>query len=355
MKEKHIFELHSAAQFDPIELDKPTIDIEKRVALLEQEWTLSFEYIKSQYQRSPKELIEVMLNNEQEASLKYCIFMVPRSGSTLLTELLAGTRKLGFPGESFVPDVIRTLSLAFSDVFSSYENFLVTRHRSENGVYGIEIESERLMQEPEFFADVKSWRHIYIWREDVLAQAISYQISIETNVWHNFSGSPQDEKFHYISRHAIVEKINFLLGVERFFENFFKEQEISPYKLSYEELVREPFEHTRRIAAHIGVDTSDSEIVDEGKVVLQPTAKGRNAYYKALVIGGGGDFWGYDIHETNGQYMAVLRGVDLSLLDTAVPRAPLLFLSASREELCATVQHYVMKHMSSLPPVADKI
>lgn len=354
LDEAQIIQLHSETPFQSIEFHDPEIDFEERVALLEKEWTLSIEYIKSQYQRSPRELVEVMLENKQEASLKYCIFMVPRSGSTLLTELLARTRKLGFPGESFVPDVIRTFSLAFSDMFSSYEEFLLSKHRSENGVYGIEIESERFLQESEFFSDVKNWRHVYIWREDVLAQAISYQISIDTGIWHNFSGSPQDEKFHYISRNTILEKINFLLGVERFFLNFFRDQGLTPYKLSYEDLIADPIGHTRRIAEHIGVDTSDLDIVNEGKVVLQPTAKARNAYYRTLAIGGGGDFWGYDIREADGQFMAVLHGVDLSLLDTAVPRPPLLFLSNDRQELCDTVQDYVMTRMSSLPSLADK-
>jgi hypothetical protein len=49
--------------------------------------------------------------------------------------------------------------------------------------------------------------------------------------------------------------------------------------------------------------------------------------------------------------MAVLHGVDLSLLDTTVQRAPLLFLSSDRTELCNDVQRYVMRHMSSLSPV----
>lgn len=352
LDENRIIQLHSETSFQPIDIHAPQVSVADRVEILEKEWTLSIEYIRSQYQLTPKELVEIFLKNKQEAALKYCIFMVPRSGSTLLTELLASTRQLGFPGESFVPDVIRTFSLAFSDIFSSYEEFLVSRHRSENGVYGIEIESERFVQEPEFFSDVKDWRHVYIWREDVLAQAISYQISIDTGVWHNFSGSPQDEKFRYISRGTLIDKVNFLLGVERFFLNLFRDRNISPYKLSYEDLVSDPIGHAHRIAEHIGIDASSLNIVNEGKVVLQPTAKARNAYHKALVIGGEGELWGYDIHEADGQYMAVLHGVDLSLLDTTVQRPPLLFLWKDRNELCDEVQHYVMKHMSSLPPVA---
>lgn len=348
--EEDVIDLHAQTSFQPVEIAAPKVDFEERVALFEREWTLPVEYIKSQFQNSPRELVRIILDNSEKASLKYCIFMVPRCGSTLLTEILASTRKLGFPGESFVPDVLRTFSLAFSDVFSSYEEFLVSRFRSENGVFGIEIEAERLLEEPEFFRDVKGWRHIYIWREDVLAQAISYQISIETGVWHNFSGSSYDENFHYIPRSTILDKVNFLLWMEKFFLNFFREQGISPYALSYEDLIADPIAHGRRIAEHIGISGSSLDVVNEGKFMLQPTAKARNLYYKTLAICGGGEMWGYDIHAVEGRWIAVLHGVDLSLLDTAVPRAPILFVSDDKQELCDQVNRHVLQHMSSFAP-----
>ncbi|MCX4159965.1 MULTISPECIES: Stf0 family sulfotransferase [Paraburkholderia] len=350
-----IADFYAKAPFHPLDISPPKIDIDERVSLFEKEWTLPIEYIKSQFQSTPKELVQRVLKYTSKAPLKYCIFMIPRSGSTLLTEVLASSGKLGFPGEYFVPDVLRTFSLAFSDVFSSYEDFLVSRMRSENGVFGIEIESERLQDEPEFFSTIRDWRHVYIWRKDVLAQAISYQISIETGIWHNFSGSQHDEKFHYISRIAILEKVNFLLGAEKFFSTFFIEREISPYKISYEELISNPIDHGRSIAEHIGISGSSLDGINQEKFFLRPTAKARNLYYKALAIGGGGELWGYDIHEVNGQHVAVLHGVDLSLLNLKTERSPILFISDDREKLCDDVNRYVMKQMSSLPPVIEGI
>ncbi|QDQ83138.1 Stf0 family sulfotransferase [Paraburkholderia megapolitana] len=351
--EREIIDFYSNTTFVPREISPPEVEVTERVALFEKEWTLPIEYIKSQFRRSPKELIEFILKNEKNASLKYCIFMIPRSGSTLLTEILAGTGKLGFPGEHFVPDVLRTFSLAFSDISSSYEDFLMSRLHSENGAFGVEIESERFQEEPEFFASVKNWRHIYIWRNDILAQAISYQISIETGVWHNFSNSRHDETFHYISRDSILDKINFLLNAEKFFLDFFNKNGLSPYKISYEELISDPIHHGRSIAEYIGISGSSLDGADQSKFVLQPTAKARNLYYKALAIVGGGELWGYDIHEANGQYMAVLHGVDLSLLDITTQRAPILFVSNDRKELCDRVSRYVTQQMSSLPPLID--
>ncbi|WP_146010033.1 hypothetical protein [Burkholderia sp. WAC0059] len=150
-----IIDFHGKTSFQPVDIPAPNISVSERANIFEKEWTLSKEYIESQYRRHPQELVEHILGNEEPASLKYCIFMIPRSGSTFLTELLASSDKLGFPGESFVPDVIRTLSLSFSDIFSSYEQFLLSRLRSKNGVFGIEIEAERLLEEPDFFEDVK--------------------------------------------------------------------------------------------------------------------------------------------------------------------------------------------------------
>ncbi|WP_321961137.1 Stf0 family sulfotransferase [Paraburkholderia sp. J7] len=349
--EREIVDQYAATPFQPVAVAGPSRSIEERAVLFENEWTLPREYIESQLQRSPRELVELVMKNEGPASTKYCIFMIPRSGSTLLTELLASTGQLGFPGEHFVPDVLRTYSLAFSDVFVRYEDFLASRLRSENGVFGIEIESERFLEEPDFFSDVDEWRHVYIWRKDVLAQAISYQISIETGVWHNFSGSRQDEAFLYIPRHAIIDKVNFMLRAERFFEAMFEARHLSPYRIAYEDLVADPIGHGRHIAEHIGLDGAGLSFANQGGTVLQPTAKGRNAYYRSLAITAEGQLWGYNIHEVDGQYAAALSGVELSLLDMKAERAPVLFISQDREALCDRVGRFVMHHMATLQPV----
>lgn len=349
LAEREIVELHAETVFGPVELAAPQVDLAERIAVFEREWTLPAEYIGSQYQCSPAELVTLVAGNREPAAKKYCIFMIPRSGSTLLTELLSSCGRLGFPGESFVPDVLRTFSLAFSDLFPSYEDFLLSGLRSRNGVFGIEVESERFVEEPKFFGDVHAWRHVYIWREDLLAQAISHQISVETGVWHNFSGSPQDEDLRFISRAAIVEKINFMLRAEQFFRRLFAERGIAPYSISYEQLVSDPVGHARRIAEHVGVDAAGLNFSNEGKVTLRPTAKARNAHYKQLVISGEGELWGYDIHQLDGRYAAVLHGVDLALFDTHAERAPVLFIDGDRDALRERVHQFVVRQISSLP------
>jgi LPS sulfotransferase NodH len=353
LDEQALVEAHAGTPYRPVALAAPHVDIDARVAVFEREWTLPIEYIGSQYQRTPREFVELVLRNQGAAARKYCIFMIPRSGSTLLTELLSSTNQLGFPGESFVPDVLRTLSLTFSDLYSDFESFLPSRLRTENGVFGIEIESERLLEEPEFFADVHGWRHVYIWRENILAQAISYRISIETGIWHNFSGVSQDEKFIYISRKAIIDKVNFLLGAEQFFKRYFAENGLSPYTISYESLVADPEGHARRIGRYITGDDEALTFPRQDKVVLQRTAKARNAYYVALAIGGEGELWGYDIHESAEQCLAVLHGVDLGVLDLSTERAPVLFLAKDRQTLCDRVNRYVTGHLASLQPLAN--
>ncbi len=348
LAEREIVELHAETAFQPVELQAPQVSLDERAAVFEQEWTLPVEYIRSQYQCSPAELVALVAGNREPAATKYCIFMIPRSGSTLLTELLSSCGHLGFPSELFVPDTMRTFSLAFSDLFPSYDDFLLSGLRSRSGVFGTEVEADRFAEEPTFFADVQEWRHVYIWREDLLAQAISHQISIVTGVWHNFSGSPHEEDLRFISRTAIVDKINFSLRAERFFRGLFAERHIAPYLISYEQLVSDPEGHARRIAEHIGVDAAGLNFSNEGKVTLRPTAKARNAYYKQLVISGEGELWGYDIHQLDGRYAAVLHGVDLALFDTHAERAPVLFVDEDRNALCERVHQFVVRQISSL-------
>jgi LPS sulfotransferase NodH len=345
---REIVALHAQTAFVCVELSAPHVDLAERIAMFEQEWTLPQEYISSQYQCSVRELVELVMSNRKAASSKYCIFMMPRSGSTLLTELLASSGKLGFPGESFVPDVLRTFSLTFSDRFSSYEQFLLSGFHSENGVFGTEIEFERFVEEAAFFADLTAWRHVYIWREDLLAQAISLRIASETWVWHTFEGATHDETVPFISRASIVDEVNFLLRGERFFRELFAERGIAPYSLSYEQLVADPEGQARRIAEHVGVESEGLSFFRKGKAKLQPTAKARNAYYKQIAICAEGELWGYDIHQRGDRYLAVLHGVDIALLDTVADRAPVLFVSESRDELCDRVHQYAVRYIASL-------
>ncbi len=341
--------LLAETRFAPVNIGAAQMGNEERAALLQKEWTIRQEYIESQYQCSVQDLAERLMKPAAEATLKYCVFMIPRSGSTLLAELLARTHKLGYPSESFVPDIVRSLSLAFSDTFTSYEDFLVQRLRSNNGVFGIEIESDRFLEEPAFFANVNDWRHVYIWREDILAQAISLQISVDTGVWHNFSSAGGEHEFHYISRDSIIAQMNYLLRVETFFRYYFTEHRLSPYRVSYEALVANPVGEAQRIARHIGVECSEAEFAGNGKIAVQPTSKARNAYYKLLAVAGGGDMWGYDIEQVDGRHMAVLHGVDRSLLDTSAERSPILFLGDDERTVCDKVNRHVMRQISAMP------
>lgn len=351
LPEKDIIALHAQTAFTLTEIAAPNIDDDERAALFLKEWSLRPEYVSSQYQCSAKELVERVSNNRTPASIKYCIFMIPRSGSTLLTELLSSTGSLGFPGESFVPDVIRTLSLTFLDLFPSYEDLLLCGLQSDNGVFGIEVEHERLQEEHRFFADLTSWRHIYIWRKDLLAQAISYQISIDTGVWHSFVGSAQDDELRYIPRSTIIEKINSLLKAERFFRDFFAENQMTPYSISFEELMSDQILHVRKIADHIGIDSATLNFVDEQAVMLRPTSRARNAYYKQLTICCAGELWGYDIHAHGNGWVAVLHGVDLGLLDLDSERLPVLFVAEDRTALWNRVDEFVVEQIASLPAI----
>jgi LPS sulfotransferase NodH len=346
--------LHAKTAFKCVELSAPQVSLDERAEIFEREWTLPREYISSQYHRTARELVEMLMGNREPASTKYCVFMMPRSGSTLLAELLTASGSLGFPSESFVPDILRTFSLTFSDLFPTYEQFLRSAFHSKNGVFGIEIEFVRFAEEPSFFADLSDWRHVYIWREDLVAQAISLRLANETWVWHAFEGTPQDDTFPFIPRAAIVNEVNFLLRGEQFFRRLFAERGIEPYALSYEQLVADPEGQARRIAKHVGVAPGTLDFSRGGKVKLQPTAKARNAYYRQIALCSEGELWGYDIHQKDGRYLAVLHGVDLALLDSLVDRAPVVFVGDSRDELCDRVHRYVIDEIGSLPAVVEK-
>jgi len=336
----------------PIAVPAGVFGLQERAAMLEAEWRLPPQYLRVGFNRSAIEVTEMIETNKGEAEINYCIFVVGRSGSTLLSEILAGTGKLGFAQEFFIPEIVRAFSLCYADRFASYEDFIKTKLKTDNGVFGIEIEGMRLLEEPDFFANTANWRYVYNWREDLLAQAISMMLATRTGVWHRFEHSVDDgvvDGLMTAERGGVMHWLNYLLGTERTFRDFFRDHGIEPLCLSYEELLADPAGQVERLAEHIGVPKLDLSELDLDGMILKRTGKAHNAFFAAMVMTGGGQFWGYDLLEIDGRHVGVLHGTDLSLISTEVERAPVLFLGGSRPQLCETVLGAIIDRVKKLP------
>jgi LPS sulfotransferase NodH len=75
-----------------------------------------------------------------EVRVSYMICSLPRTGSSLLCELLAGTLLAGLPAEYFRPDRIAMLRRRWRvESFDDYLGALLGRKTSPNGVFGIKV------------------------------------------------------------------------------------------------------------------------------------------------------------------------------------------------------------------------
>lgn len=310
--------------------------------------------IQSQFGRAPQEVVKSVLEQRgTEPAIRYAIFMTPRSGSTLLTEILSGTGKLGYPVEFFQSDWVRWLSPVFSDVFPKFEQLITQGFKSENGVFGVEIQDFLFAGEQQFFADLEQWRVIYLKRENLLAQAVSFARAHALKVWHHF-GKAESRQETPIDRKTIIDAINMLLKMEQSFEQTFRERQIEPLVLSYEELIAAPPTQVARVAEHIGVTGLDFSGLDIGAATLQPTRRSINTLYELETMTNGGTFNGYDLHRVaNGRYVAVLTGIDVSLLslDTVTERAPVWFVANSEETLRSRLALYLGQAINAWQPV----
>ena len=119
--------------------------------------------------------------------VSYMVCSVPRSGSSLLCELLCNTEVAGAPTEFFDPELMRRFRERWGATsFDDYIAKLLSKKTSPNGVFGIKVHWRQLhdllgSSDPaQLFPGL---RYVHIRREDVLRQAVSWVRALQTNQW----------------------------------------------------------------------------------------------------------------------------------------------------------------------------
>jgi LPS sulfotransferase NodH len=329
-------------------IEAPSISLQRRTEAFCKHFSLGEKYFESQFARLPHEVVQAAVEQRgTEPGIRYAICMTPCSGSTMLTEILSATGKLGYPLEYLQADLIRLLSLTFSDIYPSLDATLTQGFTSENGVFGLEVQGSDMQYSlgRSLFADLSAWRIIYLTRKNLLAQAISHARVFASMIWHNSSEKSQSsQEERPIDRQTIVSTVNMLLNQEHTFEKIFHAYGIKPLAFTYEELTASPVAHVNRIADHIGVSGFDFSGVDIGSTKIQPTRTSINSRYELDTIMTGGTFGGYNLHRiTADRYVAVLAGTDTNFLqlESGGERAPVLFVASNEDALRNRVTDYI--------------
>lgn len=214
----------------------------------------------SQWISSPRKTI-----NKWQRSINkdYIIFFVPRCGSTLLTDFLIQTEQMGNPTEWFNPDTFTYINQFYgydpSD-FDGYVNKLLAEQRSCNGVFGVEIEFSQLSK---FFSvdnlwdyfDIDNTKIIFLNRQDKVEQAVSFYRARNTGLWHLRSPQikPLNSNIKY-DVHLLKNSLATIINLELNLENFFSKYNITPLRLSYEDILSSHQNAVKSIADHIDIN-----------------------------------------------------------------------------------------------------
>lgn len=208
----------------------------------------------------------------------YLLCGSPRSGSTLLCDLLARSRVAGRPESYFRPASIPDYSMAWGVERGAdgwgHSYIESVRHNGEagTGCFGMRIMwsdmpafLERLaILYPAVSSDRERLRSqfgvgyfVRLSRNDKVAQAVSLVIAAQTGLWHRNAdgtvrqGSEPAEPPRYDSG-QIAAELEMLENEARGWDTWFSAQSIAPLDLTYESLSREPVEQTMAVLSHIG-------------------------------------------------------------------------------------------------------
>lgn len=177
-----------------------------------------------------------------------------RSGSSMVAEYLRATGKFRGMGEPLTADlVLTTMEQQGLRTFHQYLKWRFERDRTEQSMYGMKASHQQAMMLlrsgmiPGYFPDV---RWLVVQRNDILAQAVSFEIASQTRRWESFAEQTEVKPQYDFER--IRYKVQALSLQNAAIRAFCSAFGIRPCWVNYEEFSASPVEATNRLAASLG-------------------------------------------------------------------------------------------------------
>jgi LPS sulfotransferase NodH len=209
-------------------------------------------------------------------SSSYVICTTPRGASWLLCGLLASTGLAGRPHEWFLDAVeaANTRSWGAKD-FAEYLRLVSNAGTTPNGVFGVKLMwayFDSLLARLRTVGDPASDRQLierhlprprFVWlrRDDVDAQAVSWAKAVQTGYWHHWDKRDpairpvyDREQINALRRAAIAHDVAW--------RDWFSANDIAPLVVTFEDLVADPAAVTRAVLRFLGIDPGDTPIVE---------------------------------------------------------------------------------------------
>ncbi|MEO5614457.1 MAG: Stf0 family sulfotransferase [Cypionkella sp.] len=219
----------------------------------------------------------------QDSMKSYIICGTPRSGSTLLCDLLAATKVAGAPDSFFMRDVDSVWAQAWGlpvrgdlDAAAYGTAYLAAAIRAgtaETGVFGLRVMRENLGDlmgvidavHPGLASDLARLRaafgevlFVHLSRTDKLAQAVSLIKAEQSGLWHiapdgvelERLSPPQVPRYDFARIRAVVAELQ---ALDAAWLHWFAAQGIAPLRIFYDSLAADPVAEVARICAALGV------------------------------------------------------------------------------------------------------
>ncbi len=213
----------------------------------------------------------------------YIICGTPRSGSTLLCDLLAATNVAGAPDSFFMRDVDPVWAQVWglpargdrSDAAfgAAYLAAAIKAGTAATGVFGLRLMRENLGEllgmidavYPGQASDVAGLRaafgavlFVHLSRADKLAQAVSLIKAEQSGLWHigpdgaevERLSPPQQPQYDFARIRAVVAKLQ---AFDAAWQHWFAAQGIAPLRIGYDSLAADAVAEVARICAALGV------------------------------------------------------------------------------------------------------
>ena len=195
--------------------------------------------------------------DRMEPHASYLVCSIPRSGSSLLCELLAGTGLAGVPAEFFHPDKMAALRGRWGvDELDDYLRELLARKTSPNGVFGTKAhwgQYQPLFGESDPRTVFPGLRLVFITRRDRLRQAVSWVRALQTLKWVTEDNPPVKRPEVFDHEH-ITQKLGRIDREEELWESLFSRHGIEPHRVVYEDFVEDQEGTVRAVLDQLGVD-----------------------------------------------------------------------------------------------------
>jgi LPS sulfotransferase NodH len=228
----------------------------------------------------------------------YIICGTPRTGSTLLCNLLAATGKAGNPdsfyGRKFMPAWAVEWHLPEPDTMTkrdyaiTYLDAAIKAGKGGTQIFGLRLMRENLDElsglldliHPGLATDKARIEkafgrilYIHLFREDKLKQAISYVKAEQTGLWHVAPDGTEIERLappqepHYDFA-RLKQEVATLEAYDAAWHAWFDQQGIAPLRIGYESLSADPAATLIRICTALGLPPPDARDVKPGLAKL---------------------------------------------------------------------------------------